>query len=148
MLWHPFNRISTPRRLIPTFISREGDYSVVYRSTCHETRKGTMTTYTIFKKVPVRRSSIMNLRGSDECTILGFYWVESDLEKNQSYPFFNQFYTCFRLSKKLPRKNLLTDVSPSFNIPLKVLFPVAVKSVFKAGVPEYKILTTSALFVH
>lgn len=37
--------------------------------------------------------------------------------------------------------------TPSLIAPLKVLFPVLVKSVFKAGVPVYKILIKSALSV-
>lgn len=51
-------------------------------------------------------------------------------------------------SIKLPKKYLFTELYPSFNDPANVRFPVLVKSVFKAGVPEYWILSESALFVH
>lgn len=50
-----------------------------------------------------------------------------------------------KISLKGKVTHLVKELSPSLKIPARVLFPVRVKSVFKAGVPLYCMLMASAL---
>lgn len=64
-----------------------------------------------------------------------------------SFPVLISIISCVLQSQKFPKKYLFTPYTKSINAPLSVLFPSRVKSVFIAGVPEYRRLSVSAFFV-